>query len=112
MGLGFALGRLVTGLNTALDATCVGGISLPMAIGLLVMMYSVLAKVRYNETRRITGDRKLIISSLVLNWVLGPLFMFILAWVFLPDLREYRTGLIIVGLARCIAMVFIWNDMA
>src|SRR5699024_11777863 len=81
-------------------------------LGLLVMMYPVLAKVRYNETQRITGDRKLIILSLVLNWVLGPLFKFILAWVFLPDLPEYRTGLIIVGLARCIAVVFIWNDMA
>src|SRR5699024_5469102 len=64
------------------------------------------------ETHRVTGDRKLIILSLVLNWVLGPLFMFVLAWVFLADLPEYRTGLIIVGLARCIAMVFIWNDMA
>jgi len=112
MGIGLALGRFVPGLNTALDAMSIGGISLPIAIGLLVMMYPVLAKVRYNETQRITGDRKLIILSLVLNWVLGPLFMFILAWVFLPDLPEYRTGLIIVGLARCIAMVFIWNDMA
>lgn len=112
MGLGLALGRFVPGLNTALDAMSIGGISLPIAIGLLVMMYPVLAKVRYNETQRITGDRKLIILSLVLNWVLGPLFMFVLAWVFLPDLPEYRTGLIIVGLARCIAMVFIWNDMA
>ncbi|HEY4557087.1 MAG TPA: arsenical-resistance protein, partial [Enteractinococcus sp.] len=112
MGLGLALGRLVPGLNTALDAMSIGGISLPIAVSLLVMMYPVLAKVRYNETQRITGDRKLIILSLVLNWVLGPLFMFVLAWVFLPDLPEYRTGLIIVGLARCIAMVFIWNDMA
>src|SRR5690625_5485094 len=112
MGLGLALGGFVAGLNTALDSMSVGGISLPIAIGLLVMMYPVLAKVRYNETQRITGDRKRIILSLVLNWVLGPLFMFVLAWVFLPDLPEYRTGLIIVGLARCIAMVFIWNDMA
>src|SRR5699024_12850958 len=82
------------------------------AIGLLVMKYQVLARVRYNETQRINGDRKLIILLLVLSWVLGPLCMFILAWVLLPDLPEYRTGLIIVGLARCIAMVFIWNDMA
>lgn len=112
MGVGLALGRFVPGLNTALDSMSVGGISLPIAIGLLVMMYPVLAKVRYNETHRITGDRKLLILSLVLNWVVGPLFMFVLAWVFLPDLPEYRTGLIVVGLARCIAMVFIWNDMA
>src|SRR5699024_4993857 len=107
VGLGLALGRSVPGLDTAVDSTSLGWISLPIAIGLLVMMYPVLAKVRYNETQRITGDRKLIILSLVLNWVLGPLFMFILAWVFLPELPESRTGLIIVGLARCIAMVFI-----
>ena len=112
MGIGLALGHFVPGLNRVLDSMTVGGISIPIAIGLLVMMYPVLAKVRYNETQRITGDRKLIILSLVLNWVLGPLFMFVLAWIFLPDLPEYRTGLIIVGLARCIAMVFIWNDMA
>lgn len=112
MGLGLALGRFVPGLNQALNSMTVGGISIPIALGLLVMMYPVLAKVRYDETQRITGDRKLINLSLVLNWVLGPLFMFILAWTFLPDLPEYRTGLIIVGLARCIAMVFIWNDMA
>src|SRR5699024_1436304 len=67
---------------------------------------------RYDETHRVTGDRKLLTLSLVLNWVLGPAFMFALAWIFLPDLPEYRTGLIIVGLARCIAMVFIWNDLA
>lgn len=112
MGLGLGLGRFVPGLNAILDSMTIGGISVPIAVGLLVMMYPVLAKVRYNETQRVTGDRKLLILSLVLNWVLGPLFMFILAWTFLPDLPEYRTGLIIVGLARCIAMVFIWNDMA
>ncbi|GAA4114060.1 ACR3 family arsenite efflux transporter [Enteractinococcus coprophilus] len=112
MGLGLGLGRFVPDLNAILDSMTIGGISVPIAVGLLVMMYPVLAKVRYNETQRVTGDRKLLILSLVLNWVLGPLFMFILAWTFLPDLPEYRTGLIIVGLARCIAMVFIWNDMA
>src|SRR5699024_37691 len=112
MGLGLALGRFVPGLNTALDSMSVGGISLPIAIGLLVMMYPVLAKVRYNETQRITGDRRLIILSLVLNWLLDTLLMLTLAWVFLPDRPEYRTGLIIVGLARCIAKGFIWNDRA
>lgn len=112
MGAGLALGRFVPGLNTLLDSLSIGGISLPIAVGLLVMMYPVLAKVRYDETHRVTGDRKLLILSLVLNWVVGPAFMFIMAWVFLPDLPEFRTGLIIVGLARCIAMVFIWNDMA
>ena len=112
MALGLLLGRFVPGLNTFLDSMQVGGISLPIAIGLLVMMYPVLAKVRYHETHRVTGDRTLLTLSLVLNWLVGPAFMCTLAWIFLPDLPEYRTGLIIVGLARCIAMVFIWNDLA
>ncbi|GAA4514086.1 ACR3 family arsenite efflux transporter [Brevibacterium yomogidense] len=112
MAVGLLLGRFVPGLDAALDAVKVGGISVPIAIGLLVMMYPVLAKVRYDETHRVTGDRTLMILSLTLNWVVGPAFMFTLAWVFLPDLPEFRTGLIIVGLARCIAMVFIWNDLA
>ena len=112
MGVGLLLGRLVPGLNTALEAMTIGQVSLPIAVGLLVMMYPVLAKVRYYETRRVTGDKRLLGLSLVLNWVVGPALMFVLAWVFLPDLPEYRTGLIIVGLARCIAMVLIWNDLA
>ena len=109
---GLLLGRFVPGLDAALDSVKIGGISVPIAIGLLVMMYPVLAKVRYDETHRVTGDRKLLTLSLILNWILGPAFMFALAWIFLPDLPEFRTGLIIVGLARCIAMVFIWNDLA
>ncbi len=112
MAVGLSLGRLVPGIGAALDSIQVAGISLPIATGLLVMMYPVLAKVRYNETGRVLGDRKLMLTSLVINWVLAPAFMFILAWIFLSDLPEYRTGLIIVGLARCIAMVFIWNDLA
>ncbi|WP_431813623.1 ACR3 family arsenite efflux transporter [Kocuria sp. cx-455] len=112
MVVGLFLGRVVPGLGTALEAVKVGEVSLPIAIGLLVMMYPVLAKVRYDETHRVTGDRKLLGLSLVLNWLVGPALMFALAWIFLPDLPEYRTGLIIVGLARCIAMVLIWNDLA
>lgn len=112
MGVGLGLGRLVPGLNDALAKVEVGGISLPIGIGLLVMMYPVLAKVRYDKLDAVTGDRKLMASSLVINWIVGPALMFALAWIFLPDLPEYRTGLIIVGLARCIAMVIIWNDLA
>ena len=112
MASGLLLGRWIPGLNTALEKVQIDGISLPIALGLLIMMYPVLAKVRYDRLDTVTGDRKLLISSLVLNWVLGPALMFALAWLMLPDLPEYRTGLIIVGLARCIAMVIIWNDLA
>lgn len=109
---GLLLGRLIPGLSELLSHLEVGGISVPIALGLLVMMYPVLAKVRYDKVAAVTGDKKLLISSLVLNWLAGPAVMFALAWTFLPDLPEYRTGLIIVGLARCIAMVVIWNDLA
>ncbi|MGY5884209.1 ACR3 family arsenite efflux transporter [Modestobacter lacusdianchii] len=112
MALGLLLGRLIPGLDDALDAVKVGDVSLPIAIGLLLMMYPVLAKVRYSELDRVTGDRRLLGASLVLNWLLGPALMFALAWLLLPDLPEYRTGLVIVGLARCIAMVLIWNDLS
>ncbi|MFE0403401.1 ACR3 family arsenite efflux transporter [Streptomyces nigra] len=112
MAVGLGLGRLVPGMDDALAKVEIGGISLPIALGLLVMMYPVLAKVRYDRLDRVTGDKKLMVSSLVINWAVGPAVMFALAWIFLPDLPEYRTGLIIVGLARCIAMVIIWNDLA
>ncbi|MGW2089135.1 ACR3 family arsenite efflux transporter [Streptomyces sp. NPDC001880] len=112
MAVGLGLGRLIPGMNDALAKIEIGGISLPIALGLLVMMYPVLAKVRYDRLDTVTGDRKLMVSSLVINWIVGPAVMFALAWIFLPDLPEYRTGLIIVGLARCIAMVIIWNDLA
>ncbi|NEE51965.1 arsenical-resistance protein, partial [Streptomyces sp. SID8455] len=94
MGLGLGLGRLIPGLNDALAQVEIGGISLPIAVGLLIMMYPVLAKVRYDSLDTVTGDRRLMVSSLVVNWVLGPALMFALAWIFLPDLPEYRTGLI------------------
>ncbi|MFD4248386.1 ACR3 family arsenite efflux transporter [Amycolatopsis thermoflava] len=112
MVLGLLAGRWIPGLETGLDAVAVDGISLPIALGLLVMMYPVLAKVRYDRLGSVTRDRKLLWPSLVLNWLIGPALMFALAWLLLPDLPEYRTGLIIVGLARCIAMVIIWNDLA
>ncbi len=112
MAAGLLLGKFIPGLNTALDTVKVGSVSLPIAMGLLIMMYPVLAKVRYNETGRVVADRRLMVTSLIINWVAAPAFMFALAWIFIPDLPEYRTGLIIVGLARCIAMVMIWNDLA
>ncbi|WP_426185945.1 ACR3 family arsenite efflux transporter [Microbacterium sp. TWP3-1-2b2] len=109
---GIVIGRFIPGVSGLLADLEVGGISIPIALGLLVMMYPVLAKVRYDKVAAVTGDKKLLISSLVLNWLVGPALMFVLAWALLPDLPEYRTGLIIVGLARCIAMVVIWNDLA
>ncbi|WP_229869170.1 ACR3 family arsenite efflux transporter [Streptomyces inusitatus] len=112
MAAGLGLGRLVPGLGDGLARVTVAGVSLPIALGLLVMMYPVLAKVRYDRLDVVTRDRPLLVWSLVLNWIIGPALMFALAWIFLPDLPEYRTGLIIVGLARCIAMVIIWNDLA
>ena len=112
MATGLLLGRVFSGLNDTLDAIKIDTVSLPIAIGLLAMMYPVLAKVRYSKIGDITADRKLMGTSLILNWVVGPAVMFALAWIFLPDLPAYRTGLIIVGLARCIAMVLIWNDLA
>ncbi|MGM0386271.1 MAG: ACR3 family arsenite efflux transporter [Actinomycetota bacterium] len=112
MVAGLLLGRFIPGLDATLSAVEVDGVSLPIAIGLLVMMYPVLAKVRYDRLDTVTSDRTMLVASLVLNWVVGPALMFALAWLLLPDLPEYRTGLIIVGLARCIAMVIIWNDLA
>jgi ACR3 family arsenite transporter len=112
MAVGIALGRLISDLDDWLDEITVGTVSLPIAIGLLLMMYPVLAKVRYSRIEEVAADRRLVVSSLLLNWVIGPALMFTLAWLFLSDLPEYRTGIIIVGLARCIAMVLIWNDLA
>ena len=109
---GLLLGRLWPGVQEVLGAGEIDGTSLPIALGLLAMMYPVLAKVRYEEIGHIGGDRKLLGLSLLLNWIIGPALMFILAWTFLPDEPEFRTGLIVVGLARCIAMVLIWNDLA
>jgi ACR3 family arsenite transporter len=109
---GLLLGRAIPGLGMALSTVEIQGVSLPIALGLLVMMYPVLAKVRYDRLSAVTGDKRLLVSSLVLNWLVGPALMFALAWLLLPDLPEYRTGLINVGLARCIAMVIIWNDLA
>jgi ACR3 family arsenite transporter len=111
MLVGILLGKVFTGLDDTLDKVKIDTVSLPIAIGLLAMMYPVLAKVKYRSIGTVI-DRRSLVMSLVLNWLIGPLLMFTLAWLLLPDLPEYRTGLIIVGLARCIAMVLIWNDLA
>lgn len=112
MVCGIVLGRVFPGLNDTLDRVKVDSVSLPIAVGLLLMMYPVLAKVRYGRIGTAVADRRVLPLSLVLNWLVGPAVMFALAWLMLPDLPEYRTGLIVVGLARCIAMVLIWNDLA
>ena len=112
MVTGLVLGRIIPGLNEDLDSVKIGSTSLPIAIGLLGMMYPVLAKVRYGHLGEVTTDKPLVVSSLLLNWIVGPALMFALAWIFLSDLPEFRTGLILVGLARCIAMVLIWNALA
>ncbi len=113
MALGLGAGRAVPALNAHLEAVQVtSGTPLAIFIGLLVMMYPVLAKVRYGRLGPVTRDRRMLASSLVLNWLVGPAVMFALAWLLLANEPAYRTGLIIVGLARCIAMVLIWNDLA
>jgi ACR3 family arsenite transporter len=112
MVLGLGLGAAVPGLPATLDALKIDTVSLPIALGLLWMMYPVLARVKYEELSRVGRSWKLFGLSLGLNWVIGPLLMFGLAWLLLPDLPDYRTGLILVGLARCIAMVLVWNHLA
>lgn len=112
MGVGLALGSLIPGLNNALDELKVGTVSLPIALGLLLMMYPVLTKVRYEEMGKLRGDGRMFGVSLFLSWIVGPALMFALAWIFLADEPAYRTGVIVVGLARCIAMVLVWNDLA
>ena len=112
MAAGLLLGRIVPGLQAALAAVQVDHTSLPIAVGLLLMMYPVLAKVHYEELGRVARDRRLLRLSLLLVWGLGPALMFALAWLFLPTQPEFRTGLILIGLAPCIAMVLIWIDLA
>lgn len=115
MALGVGLGALIPALGPWLDSIQVASVSLPIAVGLLVMMYPPLARVRYEELHEIAKRdhyRRMLAASLVQNWVVGPFLMFALAWILLPDHPAYRTGLIFIGLARCIAMVLVWNWLA
>ncbi len=112
MVAGLALGRLWPGIGTALGLWQIQSVSVPIAIGLLLMMYPILARVRYGRIREVTRGWRSTVFPLVLNWVVGPAFMFALAWALLPDAPLLRTGVILVGLARCIAMVLVWNQLA